>query len=77
MAEGQAGGIGAKKQASVSTSESRFQHADHGVLLRDDLGLPHKNDGHDAHRKDTKGQDNPGLRFRCRDMKSAANPIHG
>src|SRR5215469_15369344 len=45
-------------------AETRFEHANHGVLPSDDLSLPNQNDRHDAHRENTSCQNNTGLRFR-------------
>lgn len=35
-----------------SAAESRFEHLNDGVLLRDDLSLPNQRDSHEAHGED-------------------------
>ena len=66
----------AKRFRPISAAESGFKHADDRVLLSDHLSLPHQNERHYAHGKDAEGEDDAGLCFRCRNMKSAANPFH-
>ena len=66
-----------KEYGGESAAKTGFEHANYRVLLGDDLGLPNQDDGHDAHGKNAKRENNAGLRFCGRNAKYAANPIHG
>jgi len=60
-----------------SAPETRFEHADDGVLLGDNLGLPDEGDGHDAHGENAESEDKTHLGFRRADIKNATHPGHG
>jgi hypothetical protein len=49
---------------------------DDRILPGNDLGLPDQDDGHHAHAKNAKRQNNARLSFRSWDMKDAPNEIH-
>ena len=51
------------QRGSVSASEPGLKHADDGLLIGDDLGLPNQNDGHDAHGEDAEAQNDASLRL--------------
>jgi hypothetical protein len=69
-------GAGRKKIRSVSAPKTGLEHVNDSVLPCDHLSLPHENDRHYAHRKNTKRQDDPRLCFRCRYVEHSPKNFH-
>jgi len=65
-----------QRATSQSAAEGRFEHANDGVLLGDDLGLPYQGDGHNAHGENAERENQAHLGFRGGDMEDATHPGH-
>src|ERR1700676_3569780 len=69
--------VSKEERADGSARELCLQQVEHGVLLRDHLGLPNQSDRHQTHREDAQRQNQAHLCFRSRYTEYATHPSHG